>query len=65
MTTDLTPYSNKLALPADFDPPRRLEFDDVVARAMSRHDLADDMRGINASLDLIRETLGGAAGQPL
>jgi hypothetical protein len=32
---------------------------------MSRHDLADDMRGINASLDLIRETLGGAAGQPL
>jgi hypothetical protein len=30
---------------------------------MSRHDLADDVRGINASLDLIRETLGGA-GRP-
>jgi hypothetical protein len=24
MTTDLTPYSKKLALPADFDSPRRL-----------------------------------------
>jgi hypothetical protein len=27
MTTDLTPYSKKLTLPADVDPPRRLEFE--------------------------------------
>ena len=59
MTTDLTPYSKKLALPADFDPPRRLEFDDIVAHAITRDALADDVRGINASLDLIRRTRGG------
>ena len=29
MTTDLTPYSKKLTLPADFDPPRRLECDEI------------------------------------
>jgi hypothetical protein len=59
MTSDLTPYSKKLTLSADFDPPRRLEFDDVVAHPISRHDLADDVRGINTSLDLIRDTRGG------
>jgi hypothetical protein len=32
MTTDLTPSSKQLTLPADFDPPRRLEFDDVAPR---------------------------------
>jgi hypothetical protein len=56
---DLTPYSKKLALPPGFDPPRRLEFEDVTAHAISRDDLADDVRGINAALELIRETRGG------
>ncbi|MFI5897419.1 GNAT family N-acetyltransferase [Actinoplanes sp. NPDC051513] len=57
--SDLTPYTKKLVVPAGFDPPRRLEFDDVAAHAISRDDLAEDVRGINASLDLIRETRGG------
>jgi hypothetical protein len=49
----------KLALPADFAPPARLIYDDLVATAITRADLDDDVRGINASLDLIRRTRGG------
>jgi len=59
MTMDLTPYSKKLVLPAGFVPPRVLRYDDIVASAISRDDAAEDVRGINASLDLIRETRGG------
>lgn len=57
---DLTPFTKKLALPAGFVPPRLLWYDDVVASAITRDDVAEDVRGINASLDLIRETRGGA-----
>lgn len=55
---DYANFIRKLALPADFVAPRRLEHDDV-ARAISRADLHDDVRGINASIDLIRRTRGG------
>jgi hypothetical protein len=58
--TDLSGYTKKIVLPEGFDPPRRLVHEDVVAHAISREDLAADVRGINASLDLIRETRGGA-----
>jgi hypothetical protein len=37
---------------------RPLRYDDVTAHAITRDDLAADVRGINASLDLIRETRG-------
>ena len=57
---DLTPYAKKLAVPAGFVPPRELRYDDVVARGITRDDVAEDVRGINASLDLIRETRGGS-----
>ena len=60
MTTDLTPYVKKLVTPADFAPPRELRYDDVIARGITRDDVAEDVRGINASLDLIRETRGGS-----
>jgi RimJ/RimL family protein N-acetyltransferase len=39
--------------------PERLTYEDVVARAISRADLQEDVRGINASLELIRRTRGG------
>jgi hypothetical protein len=39
--------------------PGRLTYEDVVARAISRADLQADVRGINASLELIRRTRGG------
>jgi len=58
--TDLSAYAKKIVLPDGFDPPRRLVHGDVVAHAIGRDDLAADVRGINASLDLIRETRGGA-----
>ena len=39
--------------------PTRLEHEDLVATALTRADLADDVRGINASLELIARTRGG------
>ncbi len=55
-------YANlvkKLPQPPGFSAPRTLTYGDVVARAISRADLSDDVRGINASLELIRRTRGG------
>ena len=49
----------KLVVPAGFVAPRRLVFEDLEARAISRHDLAEDVKGINASLALIQKTRGG------
>jgi len=57
---DLTAYVKKLVLPAGFVAPSRLRYDDVVASAITREDVAEDVRGINASLELIRETRGGS-----
>jgi hypothetical protein len=48
-----------LGLPQGFAPPTLLEHGDLRARALTRADLAADVRGINASLDLIRRTRGG------
>jgi hypothetical protein len=57
--TDPSGYAKTLALPAGFDAPRLLRYDDVTAHAITRDDLGADVRGINASLDLLRETRGG------
>ncbi|SDR04169.1 hypothetical protein SAMN05519103_00515 [Rhizobiales bacterium GAS113] len=51
--------SKQLEMPADFSPPARLVHEEVVATAITRADLQDDVRGINASLALIRRTRGG------
>jgi len=48
-----------LDLPAGWVAPTDLAFDDIRARAISRADLRDDVRGINASIGLIRQTRGG------
>jgi hypothetical protein len=55
----LATFTRKLALPAGYTAPRRLVDEDLVARAISREDLREDVRGINASIDLIRRTRGG------
>ena len=52
-------FVKKLALPAGFTPPAELRHADVVATALARTHLADDVAGINASIDLIRRTRGG------
>ena len=49
----------KLNLPSDFAPPTELDYADIRARAISRADLVEDVRGINASIELIRRTRGG------
>jgi hypothetical protein len=52
-------FEKKLTLPEGFDPPRRLAQEDLVATVLGRDDLDDDVRGINASLELIGRTRGG------
>jgi hypothetical protein len=52
-------FIRRLSLPADFEPPEVLAHADIRARVLSRADLDEDVRGINASLDLIRRTRGG------
>jgi hypothetical protein len=51
--------AKQLDLPTGFSPPARLVHEDVIATAITRADLQDDVRGINASLALIRRTRGG------
>jgi hypothetical protein len=49
----------KLDLPARFETPTRLIYQDIVAVAIARARLQDDVRGINASIELIQATRGG------
>jgi hypothetical protein len=56
---DYTGLIKSLDLPPGFTPPRELAYEDIRASALTRDDLDDDVRGINASLDLIRRTRGG------
>lgn len=57
---DYDRFVKKLSLPDDFVPPAELGHAGIRARAIRRAFLADDVRGINASLDLIRRTRGGS-----
>jgi hypothetical protein len=52
-------FIKKLSLPDGSAAPAKLVHDDVVATAITRADLGDDVRGINASLELIARTRGG------
>src|SRR3954470_3397702 len=56
---DYAPFIKRLALPESFTAPTRLVYDDLVAIAISRAHLRDDVRGINASIELIQKTRGG------
>jgi hypothetical protein len=49
----------KLQLPAGAVAPTRLVYGELEAQAITRDHLGDDVAGINASLDLIRQTRGG------
>jgi len=49
----------RLQLPTGWAAPTELAYDDIRAVALTRDQLADDVHGINASLDLIRRTRGG------
>jgi hypothetical protein len=59
MTLDLSQFIKRFRLPDGYVAPRELTYEDVVIRAITRHDLEDDVAGINASMELIRRTRGG------
>src|SRR5581483_9158700 len=52
-------FIKKLAVPSGFEAPARLTHQDIVAVAITREHLDDDVRGINASIELIQVTRGG------
>jgi hypothetical protein len=56
---DYATLIKKLDLPAGFAAPTRLAHDGIVATAIARSNLEDDVRGINASIELIQKTRGG------
>jgi RimJ/RimL family protein N-acetyltransferase len=56
---DYADLIKKLPLPPGFTAPTRLTYEDIVATALTRDDLHDDVRGINASIELIQKTRGG------
>ena len=56
---DYSQLIKKLRLPPGFVAPTRLTYEHLVARAITRADLHDDVRGINASIALIQTTRGG------
>lgn len=57
--TDYSHIIKALALPSGYAAPTTLRYDDIRAHMLSRVDLADDVKGVNESLDLIRRTRGG------
>lgn len=57
---DLTGLTKRLSIPVGSVVPATLEHGVIHAHAITRDDLDDDVAGINASLDLIRRTRGGA-----
>jgi hypothetical protein len=52
-------FVKKLDLSAGFEAPARLSYQDIVAVAITRDHLRDDVRGINDSIELIQVTRGG------
>src|SRR5689334_12284372 len=52
-------FVKKLDLPSRFEAPARLTYEDMVAVAITRAHLQDDVRGINASIEHIQATRGG------
>lgn len=57
---DYAKFIKRLELPEGYEVPRELAYEDIVVRAITRDDLDDDVRGINAGMDLIRRTRGGS-----
>ncbi len=47
-------------LPPGFSVPTELRYEDIIAKPLSRNDLAADIDGVNSSLDIIRKTRGGS-----
>lgn len=53
-------YNKKLVVPQGFDMPTKLKFKELTARPLGRLDLQEDLKAVNSSLRVIRETRGGS-----
>jgi hypothetical protein len=58
-SVDYASLIKKLRSPPGFTAPTRLTYENLFARAITRADLDDDVRGINTSIALIQRTRGG------
>jgi hypothetical protein len=58
-SADLRQFTKKLDLPEGFEPPAKLSHEDIEAHVLTRADLDEDVRGINAGIELIQTTRGG------
>jgi hypothetical protein len=56
---DFNGLVKSLDIPPGFHAPTELTYADLRARALSRDDVREDVRGINASIELIQRTRGG------
>ena len=56
---DYSGLVKSLQIPPGFAAPTELAYADIRARALSRADVQEDVRGINASIELIQRTRGG------
>lgn len=57
---DYARYTKKLSLPSGFQAPVKLEYEDIIAKPLTRKDLLADMEGVNSSIELIHKTRGGS-----
>ncbi len=53
-------YIKKFDLPKDFKAPTKLEYEDLIAKPLTRDDLKEDLNAVNSSMEIIRETRGGS-----
>ncbi len=50
----------KLPVPHDFQAPDKLEYEDLIAKPLTRDDLDEDLAGVNSSIETIQKTRGGS-----
>lgn len=60
MNNNINGYIKKFNFPASFVAPTNLKFKDLVARPLTRQDLADDLHAVNSSIETIQKTRGGS-----
>lgn len=57
---NLPDFVKIISLPTGVVAPKRLTFEDLVARPLTRQDIKDDLEGVNSSIEIIRKTRGGS-----
>ncbi|KAK8086790.1 hypothetical protein PG994_001764 [Apiospora phragmitis] len=60
ITMDYRDFIKRLVVPADFQPPTRLQHETLVATPLRREHVREDLAAVNASRDIIHQTRGGS-----